>query len=84
VSRPRRLQWGEAEPPRLEHPYRDSLLVYGGLAIAIVLIAWLSGGPVGKAAVIAGAFFVAASAWSLVRWRSRLRRVDARARQDES
>lgn len=75
MSGRRRLQWGEAEPPRLEHPYRDSLLVYGALAFLIVLIAWVSGSAVGKAAVIAVAFFVCASAWSLARWRNRLRRA---------
>ncbi|HVC87166.1 MAG TPA: hypothetical protein VNC40_07045 [Gaiellaceae bacterium] len=78
MSRQRRLQWGEAEPAPLEHPFRDSLLVYGGLAVVIVVIAWVSGGPVGKAALIAAGFFVLASVWSLVRWRRRLRRQGER------
>jgi hypothetical protein len=69
----RRLQWGLPEPPRPRHPYRDTLIVYGALAILLVLVAWLTGGAVGKAAVIAVFFFVAASAWSLYRWRGRLR-----------
>jgi len=69
----KRLQWGLPEAPRPSHPYRDTLIVYGVLALLIVLVAWLTGGAVGKAAVIAAFFFVVASLWSLVRWRSRLR-----------
>jgi len=69
----RRLQWGLPESPRPKHPYRDTLIVYGVLSILIVLVAWATNGAVGKAAVIAVFFFVVASAWSLYRWRSRLR-----------
>ena len=47
--------------------------------LLIVLVAWLTGGAVGKAAVIAVFFFVVASAWSIYRWRSRLR-AEAAAR----
>jgi membrane protein implicated in regulation of membrane protease activity len=69
----RRLQWGLPETPRPKHPYRDTLILYGVLAILIVVVAWATGGAVGKAAVIAGFFFVVASVWSVYRWRSRLR-----------
>ena len=67
-----RLQWGLPEAPPPRHPYRDTLLVYGVLAVLIVVVAWLTGGAVGKAAVIAVFFFVVASAWSVYRWRRRL------------
>lgn len=76
----RRLQWGVPEAPPPEHPYRDTLIVYGALAILIVLVAWLTGGAVGKAVVIAAFFFVVASVWSLYRWRRRLR-AEAEARR---
>jgi membrane protein implicated in regulation of membrane protease activity len=81
----RRLQWGLPESPPPRHPYRDTLLVYGVLATLIVVVAWLTGGAVGKAAVIAAFFFVVASAWSVYRWRRRLRAEasDRRAQEAE-
>jgi membrane protein implicated in regulation of membrane protease activity len=72
----------ESPPPK--HPYRDTLIVYGVLAILIVLFAWLTNGAVGKAAVIAVFFFVVASAWSVYRWRSRLRAEEAVRRAKEA
>jgi membrane protein implicated in regulation of membrane protease activity len=75
----RRLQWGLPESPPPKHPYRDTLLIYGALALLIIVVAWLTGGAVGKATVIAAFFFVVASAWSIYRWRSRLK-ADAAAR----
>ncbi len=80
----RRLQWGLPETPPPKHPYRDTLIVYGALAILIVLVAWLTNGAVGKAAVIAVFFFVVASAWSLYRWRRRLRAEAAARRAKEA
>ena len=80
----RRLQWGLPETPRPRHPYRDTLIVYGALALLIVLVAWLTNGAVGKAAVIAAFFFIVASAWSLYRWRSRLRAETAAQRATEA
>jgi Flp pilus assembly protein TadB len=82
--KPRRLQWGMPEQPTPKHPYRDTLLVYGGLAIVVVLIAWATGGAVGKAAIIATLFFLIATTWNVVRWRQRLREAEAeRARRSE-
>jgi len=62
-------------PPRRipEHPYRDSVLAYGFLAVVIVGVAALTGGSTYKAGLVAGAFFVAAISWSWVRWRRELR-----------
>ena len=79
----RRLQWGLPDVPPPKHPYRDTLIVYGVLAILIVLVAWLTGGAVGKAVVIAAFFFVVASVWSVYRWRKRLRsEAEARRAQE--
>ena len=75
----KRLQWGLPDTPRPSHPYRDTLIVYGVLALLIVLVAWLTDGAVGKAVVIAAFFFVVASLWSLYRWRTRLRAEKRRA-----
>jgi Flp pilus assembly protein TadB len=71
----RRLRWdttpsGTSTPKR---PYRDTALVYGGMALVIVVIAYLTGGSVLNAVLIAGAFFVIATLWSWRNWRNRLR-----------
>ena len=84
MSRPRRLQWGVPEQPPPKHPYRDTLIMYGVFSVLIVLVAWATGGGVRRAFVIAILFFVVASAWSISRWRNRLREEseEARAREE--
>jgi hypothetical protein len=81
-NKPRRLQWGMPDQPPPKHPYRDTLLVYGGLAIIVVLAAWATGGDVRKAAIIAALFFVIATTWNLVRWRARVREAERARRAD--
>jgi hypothetical protein len=71
----RRLRW---DLPGLhdttpKHPYRDTLLVYGGASVLIVVIATLTGGSFGRAVAYAAAFFVIATLWSFRNWRNRLR-----------
>jgi membrane protein implicated in regulation of membrane protease activity len=84
MSRPRRLQWGVPEQPPPKHPYRDTLIMYGVFSVLIVLVAWATGGGVRRALVIAILFYVVASAWSISRWRNRLREEneETRARED--
>jgi positive regulator of sigma E activity len=79
--RPRALAWGVPDAPAPEHPYRDSLLVYAGLAVIIVVVAWVTGTSIGHAVLIAVVFFGFASAWSMARWHSRLRGEAAQARR---
>jgi hypothetical protein len=83
MSRARRLQWGLPETPAPKHPYRDTLLVYAAFAVVIVIVAWATGGAVVRAIVIAAFFYVAASLWSITRWRTRLRREAAAASERE-
>ena len=78
---PRRLEWGVPEPEPPKHPFRDSVILYAVLAIVLVLIAWATGGAVGKAAAVAVLFFCVAVGWSTVRWRSKIREADERARK---
>ena len=54
------------DPPPPKHPYRDTLIVYGAFAVIVVLVAWATGGDVKKAAVVAIAFFLLATAWNIV------------------
>jgi len=79
---PRHLRWGLPEAPVPKHPYRDSMLVYGFFAVLVVLLAWITGGPIGKAVVIAAVVWAAATIWSIARWRQRLQR-EAAARDAE-
>ena len=77
APRKRVLRWGPPEPPTPKHPYRDTLLVYAGLAVGVALLGWATGGSLGRSIIVAAAVYVAASTWSLARWRQRLRREAA-------
>jgi Flp pilus assembly protein TadB len=57
----------------VRHPYRDTALVYGGLAVIVVLVSWASGGGLVRGLIVAAVFFVAALGWSFYRLRRRLR-----------
>jgi hypothetical protein len=54
-------------------PVRDSAILYGALAIVIVVVAAATGGDLVRAALFALGFFALATAWSWHRWRTRLR-----------
>jgi hypothetical protein len=63
------VKWDVPNVPASRHPVRDSVIIYGVLAIVIVLIAGLTGGGWARAVLVAAAFFLGATAWSW--WRSR-------------
>jgi hypothetical protein len=50
---------------------RDSAILYGALAVLVVVVAAITGGDVVLAAVLAAAAFVLAMAWNW--WRLRVR-----------
>ena len=78
----RRVAWGSGPPsPLPKRPYRDTVIVNGGLAAVNVLVAWLTGGRIRNAVIIAAAFFVVATLWSVRVWRNKLREADAEARR---
>ena len=79
----KRLRW---EPQRRgdelpKHPYRDTALVYAGLAGLVVVLALATGGGVVRALVTAAIVYVAATLWSWRNWRNRLR-AEAARKQD--
>ncbi len=59
--------------PRL--PYRATALLHAGLAVAILVVAWLTEGDVPKAFAVAVAYFVIATGWSWFRLRQRERQA---------
>jgi len=74
VSRARSKRPIDAGVPVPKRPYRDSAILYGVLALCIVIVALLTAGGIVRALVIAAAFFVVATAWSWWRFRERLER----------
>ena len=62
----------EPPPARLRHPFRDSAIFYGVLALVIVIVAALTGGDIAKGVVIGALFFLVATGWSWWRYRERL------------
>jgi nicotinamide riboside transporter PnuC len=69
----RRLSWQDVpDRPTPKHPYRDSALAYFGLAVLVVVVAWLTGGSIGRALVWGVFAFVIATGWSWWRWHKRL------------
>ena len=82
-KQPRHLRWGLPEAPVPKHPYRDTILVYGFFAVLVVVLAWVTGGDIGTAVLIALVCWVAASVWGIARWRQRIQREAARQRLAE-
>ena len=65
--------------PIPDHPYRDSALVYAGMAVLLVVVASLTGGQALRAIVAAAIFFVIATAWTWWGFRKRIRARDEAA-----
>ena len=68
------MKWEVPNVPESRRPMRDGLIIFGVLAILIVVIAMLTGGDLARALVAAVAFFVAANAWTWWRVRRRAER----------
>jgi Flp pilus assembly protein TadB len=64
-----------------EHPYRDTALLHGVLAGAIVVLALVTGVNLGTALVVAPFYFVSATGWSWWRFSQRIRREQKEAAQ---
>jgi membrane protein implicated in regulation of membrane protease activity len=65
-------RWETPDEPLPERPFRNTAIFHAALAAIIVLVAWLTDGPVDDAIVVAILFFVVATAWSFWRWSKRL------------
>jgi len=65
-----------------KHPYRDTAILYGVLAVLVVVIAYATGGDAVNAAVTALFVFIVATLWSWRTWRNRLREERAREQKE--
>lgn len=63
--------------PVPRHPYRDSAVFHTVLGLLLLGVAWLTGGDLAKAAVVAVLYVVVAIGWSWYRFRQRLEREAA-------
>jgi hypothetical protein len=63
--------------PIPRHPYRDSALFHTALGLLLLAVAWLTGGDLAKAAIVAALYIVIAIGWSWYRFRQRLAREAA-------
>ena len=63
--------------PVPRHPYRDSAIFHTVLGVLLLGVAWLTGGDLAKAAVVAVLYVVVAISWSWYRFRQRLARETA-------
>jgi membrane protein implicated in regulation of membrane protease activity len=75
----KRLRWDQPRTPLPKRPYRDSAILYGALAVIVVLVTWLTGGDVRAAVPIAAFVFVVATAWSWRAFRRRIREEERRS-----
>ena len=76
----KRLRWEAPERTIPKHPYRDSAILYGVLAVIVVVVAYATGGDVPNAVIIAVAAFLIATGFSWWRWRERLRAAEREKR----
>ena len=61
------------ERPLPAHPYRDSAIVYGIMAVILIVLAGVTGGSLVKATGAAIVFWLVASGWSWWKFRRRIR-----------
>jgi len=60
--------------PLPRHPYRDSAIFHGALGLALLVVAWLTGGDLLRALVVALLYVAVAVGWTWWRFRARIRR----------
>jgi membrane protein implicated in regulation of membrane protease activity len=59
------------------HPYRDTALVYGVMAVLLIVVASLTGGDKLRGLLVAAVFFLVATTWSWWKFRGRIKERDA-------
>jgi asparagine N-glycosylation enzyme membrane subunit Stt3 len=65
--------------PLPSHPYRDSAIFYGVLAAILIGVTYWTGGGILRAVLIAIGFFVVATAFTWLRFRTKIAERDEEA-----
>ncbi|HEX5448785.1 MAG TPA: hypothetical protein VFW85_01860 [Gaiellaceae bacterium] len=65
----RRLRWNAPASASSKHRLRDTLLLYGGFSLVILILGVALGRGVGRTLAIAAAVFVLSSLWAIYRLR---------------
>ena len=67
----RRLRWNVPSTSTSKHRLRDTIVLYGGFSVVILILGVALGRGFGRTLVIAAAVFVLSSLWAVYRLRRR-------------
>ena len=73
-----------ADPPRAKRPFRDSALLYAGIAIVCVVLVFITGGNMAVAIPVVLGCFVVATGYAWWKLRQRLEEEQRRQREQEA
>jgi nicotinamide riboside transporter PnuC len=73
-----------AEPPSPRRPFRDSALLYAGMAIVFVVLVFITGGKMSVAIPVAFTCFVVATGYAWWKLKQRLEEEQRREREQEA
>jgi nicotinamide riboside transporter PnuC len=73
-----------AEPPSPRRPFRDSALLYAGMAIVFVVLVFITGGKMSVAIPVAFTCFVVATGYAWWKLKQRLEEEQRREQEQEA
>ena len=73
-----------ADPPSPRRPFRDSALLYAGMAIVFVVLVFITGGKMSVAIPVAFTCFVVATGYAWWKLKQRLEEEQRREREQEA
>ena len=73
-----------ADPPRAKRPFRDSALLYAGMAIVFVVLVFITGGNMAVAIPVALGCFIVATGYAWWKLKQRLEEEQRRQREQEA
>ena len=73
-----------ADPPSAKRPFRDSALLYAGMAIVVLTLVFISGGNMAVAVPVVLGCFVVATGYAWWKLKQRLEEEQRRQREQEA